>query len=382
MSPGRCIGVLVLALAWAGHAPGGSVPASARAGATDALSRARAVTRYIQTHFWDARKGLYRGFHPPRKGKLPYAFMWDNVVQTTVLTAAMRHDRDVYAPVLARFFEGLDAHWDARRDPPGYQPYFAGGGDDRYYDDNAWAAIDLIYAWERTGEAKYLRRAEAALRFVLSGWDEKQGGGIHWHVSRGRDKSKAQKGVCSNATAAYAALRLARHKPPDRRRALIAHARRILNWTRRLQDTDKLYMDHVHSRTGKIQRHKWTYNTGMMIRCHLLAHRLTGDPADRAEAVAVGRAAEALLDARTGAYRDAPFFSHLMAEADVELYRATGQRQFLLRARRTGEHFWRTWRARPPEELKSVAGIARLLWVLADVTGDPPTTAPASPSAR
>ena len=367
MSPGRCIGVLVLALAWAGHAPGGSVPASARAGATDALSRARAVTRYIQTHFWDARKGLYRGFHPPRKGKLPYAFMWDNVVQTTVLTATMRHDRDVYAPVLARFFEGLDAHWDARRDPPGYQPYLAGGGDDRYYDDNAWAAIDLIYAWERTGEAKYLRRAEAALRFVLSGWDEKQGGGIHWHVSRGGDKSKAQKGVCSNATAAYGLLAAAKHTAGPTRAERIGRARRILSWTRKkLQDNDKLYLDHVNPRSGRVQRHKWTYNTAMMIRCHLLLGELTGSKADLAEAVAVGRAAEAFVDAKTGATRDAPFFSHLLAEADLELHRATGEKRFLDRARRTAEHYWRTWRTDKPDALKSVAGMARLFWMLAD----------------
>ena len=331
-------------------------------------ARAEQVTHYIQQHFWDARKGLYRGTHPPRKGVLPYAFMWDNGVQFAVLTAAARFDPKTYGPVLARFFSGLDAHWDASRSPAGYQPYFAGpgGGDDRYYDDNAWMAIDFVYAYERTRDAKYLRRAEELLRFVWSGWDERQGG-VYWHVSRDTRGGKAQKGVCSSATAAYGMLRLAGHKSGAERVDLIARARRAVAWTRKhLQDRDKLYMDNVDPRNGRIQRHKWTYNTGMMIRCHLLLHERTGSAADLAEALAVGRAAEAFLDPETGAYRDAPFFSHLLAEADLALSRATGQRRFLDRARRTADHYWRTWQTNKPDELKAVAGIARLLWLVAD----------------
>ena len=343
-------------------------------------ARAEQVTKYVQEHFWDARRGLYRGFHPPREGKLPYAFMWDNGVQFSVLTAAARKRPDEYLPVLGKYFGGLDAHWDASRSPAGYQPYLAGpgGGDDRYYDDNAWMAIDFVYAYELTKEARYLRRAEEVLRFVWSGWDEKLGGGVYWHVSRdGRDE-KAQKGVCSNATAACGLLRLARQKAGRDRDELIARARRAVAWTRKhLQDADKLYMDHVSPRGGQVQRHKWTYNTGMMVRCHLLLHELTGSPADLTEAVAVGRAAEAFVDPQTGAYRDAPFFSHLLAEADLELYRATCDKHFLDRARRTAEHYWQTWQTKKPDALKAVAGIARLLWLVADA--DRPPGRPDSP---
>jgi len=330
------------------------------------LRRAREITEYIQKHFWDAGRGLYRGFHPRRRHSLPYAFMWDNAVQFTVLTAAIADRPEVYRPVMEKYFRGLDAHWDARRKPPGYQPYHAGGGDDRYYDDNAWMAIDFVYAYERTKDAKYLRRAEEVLRFVWSGWDAKAGGGIYWHVSRDGGGDKAQKGVCSNATAVYGLLAVARHKTGPERAEGIRRARQIVSWTRRkLQDTDKLYLDHVDPRSGRLQRHKWTYNTAMMIRCHLLLHKLTGSKTDLAEAVAVGRAAKAFVDAKTGAYRDAPFFSHLLAEADLELYRITGEKAFLDRARRTAEHYWRMWKSKIPDELKSVAGMARLFWMLA-----------------
>ena len=89
--------------------------------------------------------------------------------------------------------------------------------------------------------------------------------------------------MCSNATAAFACLHLAGLKAGKDREDLIRQARRIMDWTgQHLQDGDKLYMDYVDPATGQVHRHKWTYNTAMMIRCHLRMHSLTGSAAGMA----------------------------------------------------------------------------------------------------
>ncbi|MFO1489929.1 MAG: glycoside hydrolase family 76 protein [Kiritimatiellia bacterium] len=108
--------------------------------------------------------------------------MWPNGVMFTALAAAARHEPETYRPVMERFFTALDGYRDAKAKVPGYEPSpVAGGTGDKYYDDNAWMVITLLEAHELTRDNRYRARAEQALRFVLSGWDDQAGGGIWWH---------------------------------------------------------------------------------------------------------------------------------------------------------------------------------------------------------
>ncbi|MDL2221981.1 Ig-like domain-containing protein [Parabacteroides sp. OttesenSCG-928-N08] len=50
---------------------------------------------------------------------------------------------------------------------------------DRYYDDNAWIAKDLIDLYELTGDNLYLDRAKLIMKFCMSG--KTAAGGIHFH---------------------------------------------------------------------------------------------------------------------------------------------------------------------------------------------------------
>ena len=99
----------------------------------------------------------------------------------------------------------LNGYWDARAViVQGYDAYLSSpGNSDKYYDDNAWMVLTFVEAYELTGERKYLYRAADAMRFVLSGWDEKLGGGIYWR------ENKTSKNTCSNGPSATAALALA-----------------------------------------------------------------------------------------------------------------------------------------------------------------------------
>jgi hypothetical protein len=243
---------------------------------------------------------------------------------------------------------------------PGYEPApTKGGGNDKYYDDNAWMVITFVEAYELTGDRKYLRRADETMRFVLSGWDEKLGGGIYWHeVKRGG------KNTCSNAPSAVGALLLARHA--DRRQNL-RWAERITAWTHEhLQDDDALFFDSKKIPSGALDKGKLTYNTALMLRANLGLHRATREPRYLEEAKRIGANCDWFLSNETGAYRDPPKWSHLQVEADLELYRATGDEAALARARRNGEVLFAQWQTDPPPKLIELAGIARTLWLLAD----------------
>lgn len=127
-------------------------------------------------------------------------FMWGNGVMFSALVAATRHDPEKYRPRLDRFFASMDRYWDNKARVPGYEPSpTPGNGSDKYLDDNQWMVITFTEAYELTGDAKYLERANQTLRFSLSSWDDQLAGGIWWHEGH-KDASDA----CSNAPAAVA----------------------------------------------------------------------------------------------------------------------------------------------------------------------------------
>ncbi len=323
------------------------------------------MTASIQKAFYNEKTGLYAQTLEKREPE----FMWGNGVMFSALVAAARHEPAVYRPVMDRFFNAMDRYWDAKVKLPGYEPSpTAGNGHDKYYDDNQWMVITFMEAYELTGEAKYLDRAVATLAFSLSGWDDVLGGGIWWHAG----KKGGAKNTCSNAPAAVAALAVARHRE---RTENVQFAHKLVKWTsEQLQDKDGLYFDNKRAADGRIDERKFTYNTALMLRANLGLYRVmaAGVTAGAesagylAEARRIGAACEAFVKKETGAYRDGMKFTHLLVEADLELYRVTGDAAILARAQRNGEVAWARWQAAPPKELIEQAGIARMLWLLAD----------------
>ena len=78
-------------------------------------------------------------------------------------------------------------YWSAAGPVPGYASYVLpplGGGGDRYYDDDGWVGLDLVRQHRSTGSTAGLAGAQAALAFVLSGWDtdptHPYPGGVFW----------------------------------------------------------------------------------------------------------------------------------------------------------------------------------------------------------
>lgn len=315
------------------------------------------VTRHIQKEF-----GLGNGLYArSRKDRRP-EFMWGNGILFSSFAGAARHEPQSFSPLLPQFFGATNSYWDRTAKIPGYEPLPTTGGHDKYYDDNAWMVITFVEAYEMTGERRYLDRAEAALAFVLSGWDDVYGGGIWWHEGHNENA----KNTCSNAPAAVACLRVAMHQPSAKAKANVAMAQRIVDWTvKNLQLGNGLFADGVNVQTGRINTDALTYNTALMIRAWLGLYRATGDQRYFAEAKRSAAASDWFAD-KSGAYRDALRWSHLMVEADLEMYRATGDEHLLARATANARHEYELFKTNSPAEVMDVASIARTLWLMAD----------------
>lgn len=310
--------------------------------------------------------GIYREWAAPESHS---AFLWGYGTMLSAAAAAMRvdprHDA-LFDAVLA----SLEPYWVARPGASGYavQPNML--QPDRYYDDNAWVALAFIDAFEATGRRDLLQRAVQVHRFVMSGEDEKLGGGIYWH-----EGTRAEKNTCVNAPAILSALRL--HRLTGRAMYL-GQANRLAVWLKRLQDEDGLYWDH-QKLDGSIEKTKWAYNTAVMIRAHAERYRQTQAVADRETAIRMGQAARARwVNESSGAIRDESFFAHHLVEAFLDLadldpaggWREVAQRglAFAINTARDSDGLvGKRWDEPPvPGErrlLLFTASLARTLWV-------------------
>ena len=354
----RAMGAVVAAMLFAGRVTaeaGGAATVPGRYG-----SEAREVMEYIQKTFWDSKTSLYVKSADDRTPD----YIWREAAMFSALVGASRHEPRSYGPVLARFFHALDGYWDAKAPIPAYEPApTRGNGNDKYYDDNAWLIITFGEAYQLTGERAYLSRAQETARFVAGGWDEQGGGGIWWHQSH-KDGSK---NTCANGPAAVGYLCLARLGPAKDAKAWVLAATKVVDWTRdHLEAKDGLFEDRMIVATGEIKKGKLTYNSALMLRACLGLYRQTGRVEYLEQARRIGNAAKWFAARETGVYRDPLKWSQFMVEADLELYRATGEDYLIERARTNADAYYAAWKKERPADMMSNAGLARILWLLAD----------------
>ena len=327
-------------------------------------AKAKAVTKHIQTTFYDPKSGVYLKSLTIQKPD----YVWLQSVMFANLVAAARNDPKTYRPVLEKYFAALDGYWDAKVKIPGYEAApTRGNGHDKYYDDNAWLVITFLEAYETNRNPRYLVRADQTLKFVLSGWDDEGGGGIWWHQLH----KDGTKNACANAPAAVGCLRLAKFREGPAAAALVDQARKIVEWTEsKLQAEDGLFDDRIVVASGEVKHGKLTYNSALMLRAILGLYRATGKKEYLEQAQRIAKAADWFLDRQTGVYRDAVRYAHFMVEADLELYRTTGEDYLLKRAQKNADAFYDRWKAQPPDDMISNAAIARVLWLMAETETD------------
>ncbi len=233
-------------------------------------------------------------------------FNWGVGVLMSAMNAASRVD-PTWKIELARFVEATRAYWNTAGPVAGYDVLPMPKPVDRYYDDNAWMVLALVEAYDVLGDPKLMGYATDALKYVLSGEDEKLGGGIYW-----REQKKESKNTCSNAPSIAACLAVyEKTKDP----ALLEKAKSLYQWTKKhLQDpSDKLFWDSI-SLKGMVDKTKWSYNSALMIRSAAELARLTGERAYKEDAEAIASASE-MKWLVNGRVEDAGRFAHLLIES-------------------------------------------------------------------
>ncbi|RYG38203.1 hypothetical protein EON81_04335 [bacterium] len=267
--------------------------------------RGLAITERIQSQFYQPSSKLYTD----RKGATQPAFNWGVGVWLSALNAAARVDKKFDAP-LREYADATWVYWNDKGPVPGYDVLPGPKPVDRYYDDNAWMVLSLVETYEHLGDKKYLDWAKLSLKYVLSGEDDKLGGGIYWRESDRGDS----KNTCSNAPSTAAALAVWTHTKDG---ALLAKTREIYGWTyRTLRDPEDGLMWDAIKHDGKIDKTKWSYNTALMIRTAAELYKATGREVYRRQALEFEAAAvKRWFDPTTGALKDGGRFGHLLTES-------------------------------------------------------------------
>ncbi len=195
----------------------------------------------------------------------PYSGIFSSVNAIYELTG-----NEKYVSLLnSKILPGLEEYFDTTRQPFGYSSYVASSSQsDRFYDDNIWLGIDFTDLYQATQKAEYLSKAKIVWTFVMSGWDEKLGGGIYWCEQKRRSKHS-----CSNAPTAVLALKLFEATQDS---TFFNKGIELYNWTRQnLRDSsDNLYYDNI-SLSGKVDKPKYSYNSGQMLQAAALLYKLT-----------------------------------------------------------------------------------------------------------
>ncbi len=170
-------------------------------------------------------------------------------------------------PLLRLLADNLEAYWDGDAALPGYAPtVYPGPGALKYYDDNAWAGLDLVAAFEMTGDMTYLARAERVFRYLESGWDP-AGGGIYWN------EAHLTRNTASTAPTAELAAWL---YMATRKKSYLSWAERLFAWESRQlvnRSTGQVYGNIDTDRN--ISSTDWTYNQGSVIGAAVRLYRAT-----------------------------------------------------------------------------------------------------------
>ncbi len=322
------------------------------------LDRALTILNLIFKYYDAGHDNLFNENYPLKPGdKVNYlagndtikgsrvAYLWptSGILSGVTSLFEVTGNRKYKTTIEARLIPGLDRYYDNERDPPCFQSYLSSAGRaDRYYDDNIWLALDFCKLYNLTGDRKYLERSAGLWNFIISGWDEKLGGGIYWC-----EQKKQSKNTCSNAPASVLAFNLFGASGDS---SYFKWGLRIYNWTKtNLRDsTDFLYFDNINL-SGRIDRRKYTYNSGQMLQASVLLYRLTGNNSYLEEAQNIAQNAMAFFTEDFITPEGMKFrifrktniwFNAILFRGYTELYTIDGSDMYINVFRDNLDHLW------------------------------------------
>lgn len=253
--------------------------------------------------------GLVLAKDGPRR-RAPISAVWP-FGQAIAAAAAMVGLGHLDAPNLDGMVRALE-HYRVR-DAYGAFP----GERHRYFDDNAWIALDLLQISALLDDPAKVAAAKALLGFLSTG--EGVDGGILWV------EGDVVRNTCSTGPTAQVALRLFERDGDERHLAFAMRQMAFLD--AHLRDDAGLYRDHVRA-DGTVEPAIWTYNQGTPIGAAVLLARFTHDDRWIDRAIATARSTAAHFQVEDRLWRQPPvfnaiYFRNLLAllavEADVRL---------------------------------------------------------------
>lgn len=289
----RPAAALILAVICLGGMAAGCARGAAQVSAppSPAVQRALAAAQSLKTTYDDPATGLLANVPPPSgshygtttTGSLlgmaqsfqPTAMWGYSWALAALEDVAQLPGGSGMLPLVRTLTDHLARYWDPGAPVPGYAPTPSpGAAANKYFDDNAWAGLDLVTAYHLTGDPAYLRQAEAVFTYEESGWDA-AGGGIWW------DDAHQGRNTAANAPTAELAVYL----------YLDTHQATYLTWAKRIYAWEVAHLvdpvtgevwDGLHG--TRVTQTMWTYNQGDVIGAATLLYEATHDPTYLAQA--------------------------------------------------------------------------------------------------
>lgn len=279
----------------------------------------------------------------------PYSYLWpfSGTLSAAVACYETTRNESWLKLIDETVMPGLQRYYDNGRQPAAYSSYISDApASDRFYDDNIWLALDFVDLYSATGNKKWLDKSLEIWKFIESGRDSKLGDGIYWC-----EQKKGSKNTCSNAPAAVLALKLC--KATGSKEYLTAGTQ-LYDWTKtNLQDpADGLYFDNK-SLDGKVQKHKFAYNSGQMLQAASLLYDITRKPEYLAEAQRLSKACYDHFFSVNDKNPIGPekfinkgdiWFTAIMMRGFMELYRIDGNDEYVNAFIQNLDYAWRNLR--------------------------------------
>jgi hypothetical protein len=142
-------------------------------------------------------------------------------------------------------------------------------GFSRFYDDNAWIALDLLQAYRQTGDRSYLDRVQGMMPFFKQGLEPN--GGELWE----ENNKTPTENTCSTAPVEQVMLETyeATHDPQ-----YLQMAQQLDGYLKsNLRAPNGMYYDHRDVGTDKLDDHFYSYNQGAPIGADVELYRITGN---------------------------------------------------------------------------------------------------------
>lgn len=243
------------------------------------LNRVSIIHSNIDGSLRAEAKGLYLenlGEH-----EKPYSYLWPlcALIQATNEMEELDQKGNFMKPVVS----AINQYYSEESPAPAYMSYIDKSS--RFYDDNQWIAIAYLDAYKRTKDQQYLDKSKEIYTWLLTGYDDKTGGGLYW-----KEDQKTSKNTCSNGPNILVSLQLYNI---TKEKKYLDTGLLVYNWTNKhLRSKEGVFWDAISIGTEKIGYGTYTYNTGTMLQANVLLYEVTGDIKYFEEAKFIATAAE------------------------------------------------------------------------------------------